>query len=305
MYVIDNQSAAQSYTDLMDGIKSLNYEINFLQKRVKVLKNPKNSITECIKRHVGGREEDFKNPIIKGASNYFSEERIAIYTCITGNYDQVYEPMFVPDNCDFFVITDQEIPKESYWKKIDTGSYVEQYLNEKQKTNPITVSRFFKMFPFEVFKDYRYSIYIDANFEIYTDLTEYVHKINSQYGLGFFQHEDRDCVYDEARRCVELGKDSSENLAKCVEYLRKQGMPYNYGLLAGGFIVRDHSNTRVISLMQAWWDAYNQLSCRDQISLPFILYKNNIRPVEVGTMGKSYKEELSFRRVPHKKQVLC
>lgn len=305
MYVVENPVTEQSYMDLMNGIKDLNYKIKFLQKRVNVLKNPKNSIAEWLKPHMSSRQEDFENYIQKRASNYFLEEKIAIYTCITGNYDRVYEPLFVPDNCDFFVITDQEVPQESYWNKIDMGDYVAQYLNEKQKANPITVSRFFKMFPFKVFGDYRYSIYIDANFKIFTDLTEYIHKINPRYGVGFFQHEDRACVYDEAKRCAELGKDSSENLARCVEYLHKEGMPYNYGLLAGGFIVRDHNNDYVTSLMHGWWEEYNKLSCRDQISLPFTLYKNNIRPVEVGTLGKNYKEELAFRRVPHKKQELC
>ena len=40
--------------------------------------------------------------------NYFSSERIAIYTCITGGYDSVIEPLFIPDNCDYYLVTDRE-----------------------------------------------------------------------------------------------------------------------------------------------------------------------------------------------------
>jgi hypothetical protein len=52
-------------------------------------------------------------------SNYFSEDRIAVYTAIFGPYDRLIEPVTVPDNVDFFIFTDQEVAEDSIWQKMD------------------------------------------------------------------------------------------------------------------------------------------------------------------------------------------
>ena len=51
-------------------------------------------------------------------SNYFHEERIAVYTCIIGAYDQLINPELKPDNIDYYVITDQR-SSESVWTSLD------------------------------------------------------------------------------------------------------------------------------------------------------------------------------------------
>jgi len=50
-------------------------------------------------------------------ANYFSSARIAIYTSIFGEIDTIHEPLTTPDNCDFFILTDQELASTSFWKK--------------------------------------------------------------------------------------------------------------------------------------------------------------------------------------------
>ena len=90
--------------------------------------------------------------------NYFSSERIAIYTCITGGYDSVIEPLFIPDNCDYYLVTDREkkLPANSAWKQI----VIDRSLPQLQNLDNAGLNRYYKMHPDVLFEDYNYSIYI-------------------------------------------------------------------------------------------------------------------------------------------------
>lgn len=300
MYESDELEKMRRHVNLMNGIKKIVEQERQVEVQLQEVQK-RNSIKGRWSLLLGRQQEIRKQIEPKIKSNYFSKERIAVYTCIIGNYDILTEPLYVPDNCDFYVITDQDIPVDSSWKKINSMKYISNYLHEDERNDPILISRLFKIMPFEFFSNYKYSIYIDANFQIYTDLTEFIYRIDSKYGMGFFMHQARQCVYDEIEQCIKLGKDSKEKLTHCIKYLNDNGMPKNYGLLAGGIIVRDNRSKRMISVMREWWKEYKKLSRRDQISLPYVLYKNNILPSDIGTLGGNYKEELAFKRILHKK----
>lgn len=40
---------------------------------------------------------------------YFSKERVVIYFWVFGDYDLLQEPLFKPENCDYFIITNQKL----------------------------------------------------------------------------------------------------------------------------------------------------------------------------------------------------
>ena len=48
--------------------------------------------------------------------------KIAVYTSIFGNYDPLIEPLYHSEKCDYYAITDQDIPENSIWNKLDVGS---------------------------------------------------------------------------------------------------------------------------------------------------------------------------------------
>ena len=166
---------------------------------------------------------------------YFSKHRLAIYTVVFGSYDTVKEPVFIPDNCDYYIVTDQIVPEDSIWKKIDISKFdliLKRFTNKEKNC-------FFKLHPDLLFKDYEYSIYLDGNIMPVTDLTEYVNYLGD-CGIGMFRHPSRQCIYDECKACMYFGMISSEQGEKHIQYLETNHMPSDYGLLEACIIARKH-----------------------------------------------------------------
>lgn len=309
------------YSKLMNQIKDLNNENKTIRKSkeykvgftlTKFIEYFVHGEFALLKRHcilvynnIKFRKNKKNNNIKKtlvnrnNNSNYFSNEKIAVYTCIFGKYDMPLEPLFKPDNCDYYIITDQEVPENSLWKKIDYS-----YLNDelKELTNA-EKNRYFKMLPHVIFKDYKYSIYVDGNIKIYTDLTEYIHKIK-ECGFATHLHSKRNCIYEEGKAVVKLGKEKQENVEKYFNELRKNNMPENYGLLECNVLVREHNNIRCKEIMLDWWKEFKNKIKRDQLSLPYILYKRGISIEEIGTLGNDVFLNNSFRIIRHEDSKL-
>ena len=234
---------------------------------------------------------------IKGINknvNYFSNERIAIYTVIFGKYDQIIEPNLISDNCDFFIITDNDLNIDTKFKIIKVN--LEKY--DLDQKNNIEKNRFFKMHPHLLFEKYKYSLYIDGNISIISDPTEFIHNINS-YGLAMHSHFRSKCVYDEIKVCKDSNKDLRMNLEKHERYLVNVRMPKNYGMLEAPIILREHNNPQCIKIMREWWAEFQKYSKRDQISLPHVLWQNNIRIEEISTLGNDIYSNYSFKKRAH------
>lgn len=208
--------------------------------------------------------------------NYFSNDRIAVYSVLFGDYDFLREPVFIPDNCDFYIITDQEVPDKSTWKKVDISEYdsLISDLTNKEK------NLYFRSHPHLLFKNYEYSVYMDTNVMPITDLTELVNEIGN-CGMGFFRHPERDCIYDECSACIFYGIISRESGDKHIEYLESNKMPRHYGLLETGIIARKHHLDSCKKVMEEWWNEFMHSPRRDQLSLTFVLFNNIISVDEV------------------------
>ncbi len=228
--------------------------------------------------------------------DYFSTKRIVVYTSIYGSFDEVHEPLTTPDNCDFFILTDQPIRESSIWVRKDFDFSAHQIPDDSTMKN-----RFVKMFPELIFPDYDFSVYIDGSVEVRTDMTEFVQDTN-QYGLKMFLHPVRDCIYQEIKECIRLKKGKKSDLLAHAAYLKAQHMPRHYGMLEGGMIIRPVHHEVCQKLMRDWWAEFNKYSRRDQISLPFILWKNGVSIEEIGQLGYNMRAHPAIRQYPHIKR---
>ena len=226
--------------------------------------------------------------------NYFSNERIAVYTVVFGNYDSVPEPYCKPDNVDYYLITDQKVDlSSSIWKTIDISKLDALF---KGMTN-VQKNRYLKMHPQVVFPNYKYSIYIDGNIQIVSDVTEYIHRIGT-HDVSMHLHSSRSCAYEEAKAVIYAKKESKQAIDEHIGHLRKEGFPEHYGMLECNIIARRHTEEMEI-LMEEWWTEFCNHSKRDQLSFPYVLFKNGIAVTEIGTLGNNVHNNPSFRLYTH------
>lgn len=300
------------YTNLMNEIKKLNtdyrlvrrsrtYQLGvFMEQTLAHLKRGQLiKLARLYRKWMGFRRaKSYSGTSRKAAKsfspNYFCDARIAVYTVVFGNYDQILEPYVAPDNVDYWLISDQEIDlSNSVWKRYDFS----RFSDELENLNNAGKNRFFKMNPHAVFPDYRYSLYIDGNIQIVSDITEYVYHLGTP-GIAMHMHSSRDCVYEEANAVLQAKKETKANIDAHMKYLRETGFPEHYGLLECNVIFRN-SSEQCRSIMSDWWAEYQTRSKRDQLSFPYVLYKNSIPVEDVGTLGNNVYQNPSFRVVTH------
>src|SRR5690606_4142746 len=89
-------------------------------------------------------------------------------------------------------------------------------------------------------------------------------------------HPVRTCAYAEATACRIYGKERAEVLKWMCDSFRSEGFPEMAGLYATGLLIRTHNDPSVIRAMNLWADLVSSYSARDQISLPFVLWKTGL-----------------------------
>ncbi len=269
--------------DFQGFYKEFIYIIKYFLIRLKITKLPASHPRAKI---------DIKNQV----NDYFSDERIAVYTVLFGNYDSVQEPLFVPDNCDFYLITDQDVQPGGVWCKYDIDDFdhlVSGYSNVEK-------NRFFKMMPHLLFPDYKYSVYIDANVQAVGDFTALVNKIG-KVGIALHSHCDRNCVYEEVKAASVIGKISKKEVKPYLEYLEEAAMPREYGLFECNVLARRHNLESVIKIMDDWWhEFYHGKVKRDQLYLPIVLVRNGAEPKGITTLGSNVHRNPFVQVMSHK-----
>ncbi len=122
--------------------------------------------------------------------------------------------------------------------------------------------------------EYEWSLYVDANIAIVGNPLELANKYLCRYDMAVPKHFARDCVYDEARECVILGKTKYDETKKQMDKYKNEGFPKNFGLGENSIIFRKHNSDNIIKLMTDWWEELNTQTKRDQLSLAYVLWKN-------------------------------
>jgi hypothetical protein len=114
--------------------------------------------------------------------------------------------------------------------------------------------------------------------------------------IATFVHRNRDCVYDEAVACADVGKDTRERLfAQVAKYIDEY--PLHGGLWETQVVVRRHcAATRALD--EAVWHEIDGGSHRDQVSFPVVARRLGVSVAALS--GTGYKNALTvFTRHVH------
>ncbi len=89
-----------------------------------------------------------------------------------------------------------------------------------------------------------------------------------------FVHPDRDCIYEELLASLPMKKYENRPLQDQIDSYKKQEYPIKNGLMAAGIIVRKTDTKRLKKIDEDWWQENIIWTYQDQLSLPYVLWKN-------------------------------
>lgn len=229
-------------------------------------------------------KKDF-NILLYKIQKPFRKAKTVCYTCITGNYTQLYSHDYVNYGWDYVCFTDNK----NLLKKKQIGIWQIRPLVFNKLDNTKN-NRWHKIHPHILFPDYEQSLYVDGNVNI---LTPYYSKLIAQTKLNMLlpKHNKNNCIYKELDYIVELNRETKERIDYLRNKYRYEQMPENLGLTANNIIFRKHNKAQIIKIMEEWWSMVEHYSRRDQASFMYVLWKNNFNIPAVFAPNTEYNDE--------------
>jgi hypothetical protein len=212
--------------------------------------------------------------------------RLAAVCAIYGGYDLIPP---VPEGVDDAVLV-TDVPVRSGWRNVVEPSTAHPRLAAKRpKARP------------DLYTDCEASLWLDGSAYVLSDrFIPLVRTKLEQHELVLWEHpEDRDCLVDEARVCHDWPQYRDEPLLAQADHYLSQGMPRNFGLWAAGSIARRHSD-RMRRFGDAWLEEMSRWTIQDQVSLPFLLWRDDI---EHGGFGLQQFDNDLIAWLPHRHEL--
>lgn len=204
--------------------------------------------------------------------------KICIYTIISNDYDTV-KPITV-SNIPHYLFTDNpNIEAKGYnIIPIDTSE-------------DCRLQRRIKILGHPELDKYDVTIYIDASMTLRATVLQLLRTYRGGFIIG---NHKRNCVYAEGLAVKQLKKAPEDIVNKQIAEYYEHNYPTGAGMYSSGFMIRDKSTKAMCEL---WYSKLEEHSHRDQLSLPWALWKTGTKPQAV-----RYEQFVSM--TPHKKKEL-
>lgn len=216
--------------------------------------------------------------------------KLVIYTALFGDYDLLQEPKGNYEGCDFICFTDQYHISSEYWTFV--------YVESDQLTSSM-LNRKYKILPHLFLSGYSMCLYIDANIKLVSNPIVFVAEMLKFNVIAAPCHFLRDCVYDEAIECMNVGKISALDYEQFVSECVKLEYPKHHGLTENNILLRRHMADDCIRLMNKWWALLLLGPQRDQLMLPLAAWLEKVDVMEIHISSRVKND--FFRYFLHKK----
>jgi len=222
-----------------------------------------------------------------------NRDRIAVYSCLSGGYEQGIPLIDNDSSIDKFLIVDKaDASVPAGYTKIFSN-----YINPE----PVRTARFAKTHPHIWFQDYDYVFWIDSNVHFVGDLRNYAEKLkDADADSGFIIHPVRDTVLEEsailsAYRVVDYDL-STRQVSRYLEEAELLSDP----LFETNFLVTRPKSQTVQNFMGKWWSEINRFTHRDQLSVNYAARLANLKWVPLLDSRRSARDHPDFMLFSHK-----
>ena len=184
-----------------------------------------------------------------------------IYTCILGNYDILITPKYVCDDYDYICFTDQNITND-VWE-------IRKIPNDILDLSIELQNKWIKMHPHIILNEYDLTIFVDGNIFIKDNIDLLVNYDND---ITLIKHTKNN-IKSEAEACIKQYKVNVQDIHTQVNNYYNEGY-VDTQLTYNGILIR--KNTEISAeFNECWYKEVLKYTLRDQISSPYIIWKNN------------------------------
>lgn len=220
--------------------------------------------------------------------------KICVYTCITGNYDNLIEVQNIEDGIDYLCYTNN--------RKIKSKTWSVKYISDNTLTNA-ELNRKIKILGDKELKKYDATVYIDGNFTIVGSIKKMLEEkaILKKYDLVGFKHSVRNSINEEMLACLMYNKAKIENIAKLYDFYNREKFSDNNGLIEASILIRNFNNNKLNECMKLWFDMYINYAHRDQLSFQYAAWKTGLKYnlLDMSVWNNEYTKSVEHKVANH------
>ncbi|MFB1065823.1 glycosyltransferase domain-containing protein [Natrinema sp. H-ect4] len=216
-----------------------------------------------------------------------STSDIVVYTGIFNNYDILVDPKVVENNIEYVCLTDDPTLTSDIWNVKEVGLEYDPHL----------ANRYVKTHPHEYFPKQNLSLYIDGNILISEPVGEIIRERLQNFNIALHKHPNRSGIKEEAEACIIQNKASEDAIQAQMRKYQNENFPDSNHLTENHVIYRRHNEPDVKSTMETWWNEILTETPRDQLSLMYAFWKED---VEFNMVSQPARESDVYRIFPHK-----
>jgi hypothetical protein len=221
-----------------------------------------------------------------------------VYTCITDDYDLLVPPVYTSDEIRYICFTTRPDVQVSGWELRPIDVSLSGY-------PPSLINRRYKFFPWDFLPQHEWSLYVDGNVRILNDPRPLIGNSKAS-GIQLLApaHTDRTTIREELQACIYWGKIRGTAIPIAEErlsYYDSDGFVDTNRLTENNILFRPGDPGDVRPAMEMWWDELKYFAGRDQISLPYVIWKSGLSLRVLGATSRL--PDKYFAAVNHRKDT--
>lgn len=187
-----------------------------------------------------------------------------VYTAIMGDYDNPLPLIHKSPDWTYLFFTDSPDLEVPGWEMVRVTP----------TDNPRLQAKEIKILAHKHLPPHEVSVWIDGSIQIKRS-PDNLYEPHKQAELVLVPHEDRHDIWEEGDKILELGKETWGNVTAQLDQYKYEnfGGSFRDDIYMGGILIRKPT-FRVNKIMDEWMTEVRKWSTRDQLSLPYVLWRN-------------------------------
>lgn len=147
-------------------------------------------------------------------------------------------------------------------------------------------ARKIKHLPHRYLSEYEISMWIDGDIEILSDIYPMITNLMKKSNFVCLAHPQEKkglTIYKEAERCITFRRGCPHKVKAQMEAYKKAGCPIDTPVISSTILIRRHNAAEIVKFSEAWWKEIQKHSSRDQVSFPYVAWKQKLHYLKIYT----------------------